>query len=207
MPFWGPLIAGAAGAWFALHLQDREWRHDRDHARRDWEAAAASKLFDQVSGAIKERMLRMRDLRDCIRDEGANSALIEEKWRAHRAAQRTWNGELSFNVVQVEQFFGLATCRLIDRADPPEPGELAGIAQQFTELDVKLSAYFHEHESSPERFGPEWHEDWDQRELELRQSVAALSRVMLTTIQRGMVEHSSRTLLLLRSTSRDDEQR
>jgi hypothetical protein len=173
--------------------------------RLEREVATASKLLDCVTGAAKESLVRMHDLRDCIRHDGTAGALLEEKWQSHRTAQRAWDADLSANLVQVEQYFGLATRWLIDRADAPEPGERTGIAPQITALDAELSRYFREHGANPERFGPAWHADWDRMELGLRRSVEALDMAMRTAIEKIIADPARQTFAPERETSPNDE--
>ena len=206
MPFWGPFIVATLSTWAASYvIQHSEWKHQRKLMRLEWEVATASKLLDRVSGGAKESIVRMHDLRDCIRHEGTARALLEEKWQIHRTAQRAWDADLSANLAQVEQYFGLATRWLIEPADTPGSGERTGIAHQITALDAELSRYFREHGANPERFGPAWHEAWDRMELGLRRSVEALDMAMRTAIERIIADPSRRTFALARETSPNDE--
>lgn len=140
----GFILTTLLGGLLGHHLQNRSWRFQRQESLRELHQAEATKIFDEVSCLLDQRLYRMSLVRWALERHPLDTKLLDARWAMYRRSVFKWNDKVNRNRALVARYFG---------DDASQRFELS-IGEGFVEYGRELEKCYREQRSpTPEEKG------------------------------------------------------
>ena len=98
------ILSGVIGAWLTSEFQRKNWEHQRRVLKAERYDEQATKIFEDISSILDQRLYRYRRIVYAFRTKDDNK--IDKAFQEYLEVLFDWNDRINRNYAMIEKFFG-----------------------------------------------------------------------------------------------------